>query len=86
MSAWYALLSFLALPIASFWFWPLDRESATELHALCLAGNRNGWIMMAMLVLLAVSYAGLAFGILRSVREPAANAIFKESPAQLATG
>jgi hypothetical protein len=86
MSAWYALLSLLALPIASFWFWPLDRESATELHALCLAGNRNAWIMMVMLALLAASYVGLAFGMLRSVREPALNAIFGESPAHAATG
>jgi len=70
-AGWYALISLLALPIASFWYWPLNRESATQLHALWLAGNRNAWIMMAMQVLLAASYFGLTLGILRSVREPA---------------
>ena len=70
-AGWYALISLLALPIASFWYWPLNRESATQLHALWLAGNRNAWIMMTMQVLLAASYVGLTLGILRSVREPA---------------
>ena len=73
MSSFYTLLSLLALPIASFWYWPLNRESATQLHALWLSGNQNAWIMMVMQALLAVSYLGLALGILRTVRGPAAN-------------
>ncbi len=71
MSGLYALLSLLALPITSFWYWPLNRESATLLHALWLSGSRNAWIMMVMQVLLAASYLGLALGILRTVGEPA---------------
>ena len=61
MSGLYALLSLLALPITSFWYWPLNRESATQLHALWLSGSRNAWIMMGMQVLLALSYLGLAW-------------------------
>lgn len=70
----YALLSLVGLPIASFWYWPLKRESATQIHALSLAGDRNALIMVAMQMLLAVGYLGLAAGILRLVREPAADA------------
>jgi hypothetical protein len=79
MSGLYALLSLLALPIASFWFWPLDRESAPQLHALWLSGNRYAWIMMAMQALMAVSYLGLTLGIVYTVRDPLG------SPAQDAT-
>ena len=68
MAGLYALLSLLALPIASFWYWPLNRESASQLHTLWVAGNRNAWIMMAMQTLLAVSYIGLMLGIVRTVR------------------
>ena len=78
MSSLYALLSLLALPIASFWYWPLQRESAVQLHALWLSGNRIAWIMMVMQTLLAVSYLGLTQGILSAVREPA-KALLKES-------
>ena len=73
MSSFYALLSLLALPIASFWFWPLNRESAAQLHALWLSGNRNAWIMIAMQALLAISYLGLTLGILRTMYEPMEN-------------
>jgi len=65
----YALLSLLALPIASFWYWPLNRESAPQLHALWLSGDRNAWIMMVMQTLLVASYVGLTLGILRTVRK-----------------
>ena len=71
MSGLYALLSLLALPIASFWYWPLNRESSTQLHGLWLSGDRNAWIMMGMQALLAVSYVGLTLGILRTLHEPA---------------
>ena len=67
----YAVLSLLALPIASFWFWPLHIESATEMHVLWMAGSRNAWIMMLMQVLLLVSYIGLGAGMLRVIRERA---------------
>jgi hypothetical protein len=70
MASLYALLSLLALPIASFWYWPLNRESALQLHALWLAGNRNAWIMMAMQILLVAGYGGLMLGIVRTLREP----------------
>lgn len=70
MAGLYALLSLLALPIASFWYWPLNRESAPQLHALWLAGNRNAWIMIAMQTLLVTAYVGLMLGIVRTVREP----------------
>jgi hypothetical protein len=64
----YVLLSFLALPIASFWYWPLKQPMGPELHTLCTAGDRHAWIMLLMQALLAASYLGLASGILRSVR------------------
>ena len=32
MSAFYALFSWLSLPIVSFWYWPLNREGAPALH------------------------------------------------------
>src|ERR1700739_1591323 len=86
MSSLYALLSLLALPIASFWYWPLQRESAVQLHALWLSGNRNAWIMIAMQALLAVSYLGLALGILRTVRRPAESLTRLEVQEKIATG
>ena len=70
MSAFYALLSFLSLPIVSFWYWPLQRQAATELHRLCLAGDRNSLIMLVMQILLAAGYLGLWFGFMRASREP----------------
>ncbi len=80
MTAFYTLLSLTALPIVSFWYWPLDGQSAQELHALIIAGDRNAWIMVAMQILLAASYLGLAFGILRCVRETTADRALKEIP------
>jgi hypothetical protein len=75
----YAMLSFLALPVVSFWFWPLAQPMGPQLHSLCLAGDRNAWIMLLMQILLAVSYAGLGIGILRAVREPAFDSQAQES-------
>ena len=68
-SVLYAVMSLLALPIASFWYWPLHIEPATQLHALWMAGNLNAWIMVLMQALLAVSYVGLAAGMLRVIRD-----------------
>jgi hypothetical protein len=85
MSGLYAVLSFLALPIVSFWYWPLTREPATQLHAMWLSGNRNAWIMFVMQVLLVVSYAGLALGIVRGLREPSDGLLLKEEQAQMTT-
>lgn len=68
MSALYTLLSAVALPIASFWFWPLHQESGTKLHALCVSGDRNGLVMLGMQVLLLLSYVGLSWGLLRCIR------------------
>lgn len=79
----YAVLSLLALPIVSFWFWPLSQPTGPRLHALCLAGDRNAWIMLLMQVLLAVSYLGLAMGLLRAVREPNAAHVARASEPQL---
>jgi hypothetical protein len=82
----YAVLSFLSLPIVSFWYWPLQRQSAIQLHAMCLTGDRNALIMLAMQVLLVVSYLGLAFGILRAVREPQFESRVQGSPVAAVTG
>jgi hypothetical protein len=71
MSVLYVLLSFLSLPIASFWYWPLNREGATALHVMWLSGNLVAWLMMAMQVLLVGCYMGLAWGILRTAQGPA---------------
>lgn len=86
MSWFYAVLSFLCLPIVSFWYWPLERQSAIQLHAMCLAGDWNALIMLAMQVSLVVSYAGLAFGILRAVREPEFESSEQGSPVAAVTG
>ena len=56
----YVILSAMALPVASFWFWPLSRPSGVELHALWMAGDKAGIIMMGMQLLLVYSY--LHFG------------------------
>jgi hypothetical protein len=79
-SVLYALMSLLALPIASFWYWPLHIEPATQLHTLWLAGNRNAWIMVLMQVLLAVSYVGLAAGMLRVIRGSLAETDLSSAP------
>ncbi len=71
MSALYVLLSFLSLPIASFWYWPLNREGATALHAMWLSGNWVAWLMIAMQVSLVGCYVGLAWGTLRTAQESA---------------
>ncbi len=81
MSALYALLSWLSLPIASFWYWPLNRQAATVLHVMWLSGNRNAWLMIAMQVLLVVCYTGLAWGILRTAQKPAEALIVREEQA-----
>jgi hypothetical protein len=55
--AWvYALLSFLVLPVASFWFWPLGEASAVQLHSMSMAGDRNALIMVAGQTLLLFCY------------------------------
>lgn len=41
------------------------------LHALWLSGSRNAWVMMAMQIALVLSYAGLAWGLLRGIRDSA---------------
>ena len=79
----YVLLSGLSLPIASFWYWPLKQPMGPELHAQCLAGSRAAWAMLLMQALLAASYLGLAFGILRSVRRGAVDPAGEESATQL---
>ena len=79
----YLLLSFIGLPIVSFWYWPLKRQPATQIHAMSLAGDRNALIMVAMQTLLAVGYLGLAAGILRLLRVPAADSAPSEDEAQL---
>jgi len=76
----YALFSWLSLPIVSFWYWPLSREGAPQLHQMWLSGDRNAWLMTAMQVLLVVCYIGLAWGILRTVLEPAKNRAMREEP------
>ena len=70
MTGLYAVLSALALPIASFWYWPLNHETGPQLQALWLAGNRIALIMLAMQMLLVASYVGLMLGIVRAAREP----------------
>lgn len=79
-SIFYALISLLALPIASFWYWPLHHEPAKALHNLWMAGNRNAWIMVLMQVLLVASYLGLAMGMLRSIRRPLTEAEIRTEP------
>src|ERR1700739_1270090 len=86
MSILYALFSWLSLPIVSFWYWPLNREGATQLHEMCLSGNRNAWLMTGMQVLLVACYMGLAWGILRTVLEPARSRRVREVPAAAARG
>ncbi|HEY2469852.1 MAG TPA: hypothetical protein VGI45_18680 [Terracidiphilus sp.] len=81
----YVLLSILALPIASFWYWPLKQPMGPQLHTLCRAGDRLAWSMLLMQTLLAVSYLGLAFKILRSVRQDAFESV-EESGARLVRG
>jgi hypothetical protein len=68
--AMYAVLSWLSLPIVSFWYWPLNRQASTSLHAMWLSGNVNAWLMIAMQILLVGSYIGLAWSMLRTVLEP----------------
>jgi len=80
-SVLYAVVSLLALPIASFWYWPLHIEPATQLHALWIAGDRNAWIMVLMQALLALSYLGLAAGMLRVMRELRTEADLRREPA-----
>ena len=82
MPWFYALLSFIGLPIVSFWYWPLKRQSGTQIHAMSLKGDRNALIMAAMQTLLAVGYLGLAAGILRLLRVPAADSAPSEDEAQ----
>lgn len=86
MSILYTLLSWLSLPIASFWYWPLNREAAPALHALLLSGSLKAWLMMAMQVLLVGSYMGLAWGLLRAVQSPAAVLMEREEQAAVARG
>lgn len=69
-TAAYAILSFVGLPVVSFWYWPLNGQPAVQLHAMCLAGNRMALIMLVMQMLLALGYGGLALGVLRQVRAP----------------
>lgn len=71
MSNWYGLMTLIGLPIVSYWFWPLHMETPVILHRLWLSGSRNAWIMMAMQFVLELSYAGLAWGLLRSARHSA---------------
>jgi hypothetical protein len=70
MSVLYVLLSWLSLPIASFWYWPLNRQPAVALHVMALSGNRSAWLMIAMQVLLVGSYIGLAWGMLLAAQNP----------------
>jgi hypothetical protein len=86
MSALYALLSLLSLPIASFWYWPLNRQAATVLHVMWLSGNRNASVMIAMQVLLVGCYTGLAWGILRTLQKPAAALVSREERGAAARG
>lgn len=79
--ALYAVLSWISLPIASFWYWPLNREAAPALHVLLLSGSVKAWLMMAMQVLLVGSYIGLAWGMLRIVMEPAEAPLVREERA-----
>jgi hypothetical protein len=82
----YALLSFIGLPIVSFWYWPLQRQSAIQLHAMCLAGDRNALMMLAMQALLAVGYLGLAYGILRAMQESQFESSGQGGPMAAVTG
>ena len=86
MSVLYSLFSWLSLPIVSFWYWPLNREGATQLHEMWLSGNRNAWLMTTMQLLLVACYMGLAWGILRTVLEPAKSGMVCEEPAAAARG
>jgi hypothetical protein len=86
MSALYALLSWLSLPIASFWYWPLNREAGNVLHVMWLAGNKNAWLMMAMQVLLVGSYTGLAWGMLRTMQKAEDTRIVREQRTAVARG
>ena len=86
MSVLYALLSWLSLPIASFWYWPLNREAAPVLHVMLLSGNRNAWLMIAMQVVVVGCYMGLAWGLLRTVQKPADARITREERTVVARG
>jgi hypothetical protein len=86
MSNWYVLLTLFGLPVVSFWFWPLKMEQAVRLHALWLAGNRNAWIMMAMQVILELSYIGLVWGLLRTVRDAAGGRESRKEASTLTAG
>jgi hypothetical protein len=86
MAGAYALLSFVGLPIVSFWYWPLKRESAMQLHALCMAGDRNALIMITMQMLLALGYIGLATGILRMLRDLRSEPTMLKGEKQFVTG
>jgi hypothetical protein len=66
----YALLSFLGLPISSFWYWPLGEPNPIQLHTMLLAGNRESLMMAFGQVLLLVTYGVFLVRIYRSFRSP----------------
>ncbi|HTV04323.1 MAG TPA: hypothetical protein VME86_03065 [Acidobacteriaceae bacterium] len=53
----YAMLTFLGLPISSFFFWPLRHADGVRLHEMLLGGSRNAWLMAIAQPLLLASYA-----------------------------
>ncbi|MGC2163825.1 MAG: hypothetical protein WA634_18110 [Silvibacterium sp.] len=77
----YALLSFLGLPIASFWFFPLHTASGIQLHALLLAGDRNAFIMAIAQILLLSSYALFLMKIFRELQDSSHSARLLQSDA-----
>lgn len=72
----YAILSAIALPITSFWYWPMRNESAVQIHSLLMTGDRNAIVLLIGQGLMVFCYFWFAALMIAGLRDPLPAEVF----------